>query len=48
MGEPYVAIIIVNYGEQTGCDHVIVEVTLESGNETNISIKLKFTSYLIP
>ena len=35
MCEPYVAIIIASYSEQTGCDLVIVEGTLESGNETN-------------
>ena len=35
MCEPYVAIIIASYSEQTGCDLMIVEGTLESGNETN-------------
>jgi len=35
MCEPYVAIIIASYREQTGYDHVIAEGTLESGNETN-------------
>ena len=48
MCEPYVAIIIASYRDREQTDHVIVEGTLESGNETNISIKLKFTSYLIP
>jgi len=39
---PYVAIIIASYREQTGCDPVIVEGTLESGNKTNSSAKYKY------
>jgi len=31
MCELYVAIIIVSYRKQTGCDHVIVEGTLSLG-----------------